>query len=42
MATPTNQFRLKLAPSTDYDFTVYWGDGTSEIYNQKTNARIYL
>jgi photosystem II stability/assembly factor-like uncharacterized protein len=38
MATPTNQFRLKLAPSTYYNFTVKWGDGTSEIYNQITSS----
>jgi len=36
MATPVNQFRLKLAPSTAYNFTVYWGDGSSDTYNQTT------
>lgn len=38
MATPNNQFRLKLAPSTAYNFTINWGDGNSEIYNQTTSA----
>jgi hypothetical protein len=38
MATPTNQFRLKLAPSTAYNFYINWGDGSSEIFNQTTNA----
>jgi hypothetical protein len=38
MATPTDQFRLKLAPSTSYNFTVNWGDGTSEVYNQTTSS----
>lgn len=38
MATPTNEFRIKLAPSTSYNFTVDWGDGISEIYNQTTSS----
>ena len=38
MATPTNQFRLKLAPSTSYNFTINWGDGNSEIFNQTTSS----
>jgi hypothetical protein len=38
MATPTNQFRLNLRPSTAYNFTVNWGDGTQETFNQITSA----
>ena len=38
MPTPTNQFRLKLAPSTAYNFYINWGDGSSEIFNQTTNG----
>lgn len=38
MATPTNQFRLKLAPSTAYNFFIDWGDGSSQNFNQTTNA----
>lgn len=38
MATPNNQFRLKLKPSTPYNFTIFWGDGTSEIFNETTGA----
>lgn len=38
MATPNNQFRLKLAPSTPYNFTVKWGDGSQEIYNNTTSS----
>jgi hypothetical protein len=36
MPTGTTQFRLKLRPSTAYNFTVDWGDLTSEVYNQVT------
>ena len=38
MPTGTTQFRLKLRPSTAYNFTVFWGDNTSEIYNQTTSS----
>lgn len=38
MATPINQFRLKLAPSTPYNFTIKWGDGYQEIYNNTTSS----
>jgi hypothetical protein len=38
MATPTNQFRLKLAPSTAYNFSIDWGDGFSEIFDQTTSS----
>jgi len=40
MATPNNQFRLKLKPSTQYNFTVFWGDGTSEIFNSTTSPLV--
>lgn len=36
MATSNRHFRLKLAPSTSYNFTIFWGDGSSEIYNNTT------
>ena len=36
MATPNNQFRLRLNSSTVYNFTVYWGDGTYDIFNGTT------
>lgn len=38
MATATNEFRLKLLPSTAYNFSVDWGDGSVEIFNQTTSA----
>jgi hypothetical protein len=38
MATPTNQFRIKLATSTAYNFSVDWGDGMREIFNQTTSS----
>ena len=38
MATSINEFRLKLAPSTFYNFSINWGDGTSEIFNQTTSS----
>lgn len=36
MATSNNQFRLRLYPSTYYNFIVDWGDGTSDVFNQTT------
>jgi hypothetical protein len=41
MATPNNQFRLRLAPQTTYNFSVDWGDGSSEIVNLTTFAYNY-
>jgi hypothetical protein len=36
MASPTNQFYLKLRPSTVYNFIIDWGDGSIETYNKTT------
>ena len=36
MATSNNQFRLRLYPSTSYNFIVDWGDGTSDVFNGTT------
>lgn len=36
MATPNNQFRLRLYPSTSYNFIVDWGDGTSDVFSKTT------
>jgi len=36
MATPNNQFRLRLYPNTYYNFIVNWGDGTSDVFNGTT------
>jgi hypothetical protein len=33
MATPNNQFRLRLNSNTAYNFTIYWGDGTYDVFN---------
>lgn len=38
MSTLSNQFALKLAPSTPYNFTINWGDGSQEVYNQTTSS----
>lgn len=37
-ATPTNQYRLPLAPNTDYDFVVDWGDGTTQSITTTTTV----
>jgi hypothetical protein len=36
MPTPTNQFRLKLRPSTPYNISIDWGDGDRTVYRQTT------
>jgi hypothetical protein len=36
MATSNNQFRLRLNSNTAYNFTVYWGDGTYDVFNGTT------
>ena len=36
MATPNNQFRLRLYPSTSYNFIVDWGDGRSDVFSGST------
>jgi hypothetical protein len=38
MPTATNQFRLKLQPSTAYNISIDWGDGSREIYRRTSPA----
>jgi hypothetical protein len=38
MPTPTNQFRLKLQPSTPYNFSIDWGDDAREIFQGTTSG----
>ena len=33
-----NQYQLPLTKNTPYNFTVFWGDGTSEVVNLSTNS----
>ena len=36
MPTPSNTFRLRLQPDTDYNFSISWGDGSKQVYNRRT------
>ncbi len=38
-ATGPNQFKLPLVPGGNYNFTVYWGDGTQDVITSSEDSR---